>query len=277
MEEIKVKAPAKINLGLNVISKRADGYHNIETIFYPIELSDLLTFKNSDKFIFTSSNEELNKSKDNLVIKAKELIEEEVKQKINIHIHLEKNIPIGGGLGGGSSDAAIILTTLNKIFNLELSKEQLLTLALKIGSDVPFFINPQPCFGESRGEILQPINLKINFPLLIVNPGIHISTKEAYSNILPRIPEFDLNSLTQEYLDAPEMLAKILKNDFESFVLKEYAEIKNLKDQLYELGASFVLMSGSGSTLWSIFKDKQLAKEVKIILSKKYFTFLQNS
>lgn len=275
MEEIKAKAPAKINLGLYVISKRDDGYHNIETIFYPIELSDILTFKRSDDFIFTTNNEELNKSSVNLIIKAKDLLEEETNQKINIQIRLEKNIPIGGGLGGGSSDAAIALISLNNFFDLRIDKKRLNALALKLGSDVPFFLNPKPCYASFRGEKFEERELKINYPLLIVNPGIYIQTKWAYSNIIPKEHEFNLKNLTQEHLDAPEKLSGILNNDFEEVVFNKYSEIKAIKEKLYELGAMFVLMSGSGSTLWSLFKDIKSAEQAKFKLDIKYFTFLQ--
>ena len=139
MKELIVKAPAKINIGLNIVSKRNDGYHNIETIFYPLELYDQLTFKESNKFIFTSTNKELEKLNDNLIVKAKNLLEKETKQKINVDIHLDKNIPVGGGLGGGSTDAASTLISLNNLLKLKLSKERLQTLALELGSDVPFF------------------------------------------------------------------------------------------------------------------------------------------
>ncbi len=277
MEELKVKAPAKINLGLHVISKRDDGYHNIETIFYPIKLYDVLTFNKSKSFRFTSDNEELNKSSDNLIIKAKDLLEEETKQKISVHIHLKKNIPLGGGLGGGSSDAAAALTSLNNFMNLNLDDIQLKSLALRLGSDVPFFLDPKPCFASSRGEKLEQKDLKINYSILVISPVIHISTRWAYSNIIPKTPSFNLKDLTQKNLDIPDKLLEILKNDFEKIVFKNYPEIKKLKEELYELGALFVLMSGSGSTLWSLFKDNLSAEEAKIKLSTKYFTFLQKN
>jgi 4-diphosphocytidyl-2-C-methyl-D-erythritol kinase len=273
MDELKVKAPAKINLGLHVISNRDDGYHNIETIFYPIELYDILKFKKAKNFKFISDNNELSNSSDNLIIKAKELLEEEIKQKITVYIHLKKNIPIGGGLGGGSSDAAATLTTLNSFFNLKISEERLKILALKLGSDVPFFLNPVSSYASSRGEKLELRVLKINYPILIVNPGVLISTKWAYSSITPKIHEFNLQGLVQEHLDAPDKLSEILKNDFEEVVFRKYSEIKKLKEELFELGALFVLMSGSGSTLWSLFKDNSSVKEANIKLKTKYFTF----
>lgn len=277
MEELKVKAPAKINLGLHVVSKRDDGYHNIETIFYPVELYDLLTFKKSKDFLLTTDNAELNKSVDNLIIKAKELLEEEKKQKLNIHIHLEKKIPIGAGLGGGSSDAASALINLNKVFDLKIDNQKLEDLALKLGSDVPFFLNPKPCYASSRGDQLRLMKLKINFPILIVNPGINISTKWAFTNIKPAPPRVNLKGLTQEDLNAPAKLKGIIQNDFEEIVFSEYPEIKRLKEQLYESGALLVLMSGSGSTFWSVFEEIHVADEAMKTFDSNYFTFLQRT
>jgi 4-diphosphocytidyl-2-C-methyl-D-erythritol kinase len=277
MKEIKVKAPAKINLGLHVISKRDDGYHNIETIFYPIELYDVLTFKKADDFVFSSNNDELNQSPDNLVVKAKNLLEEHTKQKITVHIYLEKNIPVGGGLGGGSSNAASVLTSLNELFKLQIDYTSLKSLALRLGSDIPFFLKPEPCYGSSRGESLEYRALKISYPILIVNPGIHISTKWAYSKIIPKTPAFNLKDFTQEHLEAPNKLAKFLRNDFEDMVFDKYPEVKNLKEELSELGALFVLMSGSGSTIYSIFKGNSAAEKAVEDLSPQYFTFLQKS
>lgn len=275
MEELKVKTPAKINIGLHVISKRDDDYHNIETIFYPINLFDTISFKRSNKFKFTSDNEEISSSTDNLIIKAKELLEEETKSEFTIHIHLKKNIPIGGGLGGGSSNAAFTLSSLIKFFSLRIDDNRLNKLALRLGSDVPFFLNPKPCYAYSRGEKFEYREFKINYPVLIVNPGIHISTKWAYENIIPQTPKFDLKELKQEHLDAPKKLFTLIKNDFEEIVFTEYPVIKKLKDELTYRGALFSLMSGSGSTLFSIFPDIKSAAETVKLLPGKFFTYLE--
>ncbi|OGU76335.1 MAG: 4-(cytidine 5'-diphospho)-2-C-methyl-D-erythritol kinase [Ignavibacteria bacterium RBG_16_34_14] len=277
MEELKVKAPAKINLGLHVVSKRDDGYHNIETIFYPIKLYDILTFKKTSSFRFSSDSKELSKSSDNLIIKAKDLLEEETKLKLKVHIHLEKNIPIGGGLGGGSSDATITLISLNKFFSLKTSKERLKELAFHLGSDAPFFLNPKTSYASSRGEKLERKKLIINYPLLIINPGIHISTKWAYSIITPKTPTFNLKDLEQKNLNAPHNLSDILRNDFEEIVFKKYPAIKKLKEELNNSSALFVLMSGSGSTMFAVFENKTLAEKVMNKFKSKYFSFLQNS
>ena len=215
MEEI-VKAQAKINFGLNVVEKRPDGYHNIETIFYPINLHDTLTFSDSGSYIFETDNSILNSEKDNLVTKAKDLLEKESGKKINVKIHLSKKIPIGAGLGGGSSDAAAALITLNKMFRLNLDSVVLNKLALSLGSDVPFFLNPFPSFGSSRGEILEQIDFKIKESILLVNPGIYVSTKWAYEKIVPCKPELSLIEQYRRWKLNIDHYKEIIKNDFEA-------------------------------------------------------------
>ena len=277
MQELKIKAPAKINIGLNVISKRSDGYHNIETIFYPLELCDYLAFKQADNFAFTTNSNELSPESDNLIIKAKDKLEEETGKKIYVHIHLDKNIPIGGGLGGGSSDAASTLTGLNKLLQLNLSNERLFKIALSIGSDVPFFLNPKPCFAESKGEKLTYLDFSINYPILIINPGIHISTKWAYEQIAPKKPEFKLNGIMSEHITNFNLLKENVKNDFEKVMFSKYKQIEQIKEQLYKSEALFALMSGSGSTVFGIFKDSFAVSKAKKIFDNNYFTFMQNS
>lgn len=195
MNQLKVKSPAKINIGLNIIRKRDDGYHDLETIFYPLNIHDEITFARSDKFSFRSNDENLSQEKTNLIIKAKEELEKYSGTKINVEIILSKNIPIGAGLGGGSSNAAATLLAINKMYELNIEAEKLSYIALQLGSDVPYFLNPVPAFAESRGEIILPINLKIEKPILIVNPDIHISTKWEFNLIKPKLPEISLKSL----------------------------------------------------------------------------------
>lgn len=276
MEELKIKAPAKINIGLHVISKRPDGYHNIETIFYPLRLCDYLTFTKSNNFQFASNNSELISTQDNLIIKAKEKLEKATGEKINVHIHLDKNIPAGAGLGGGSSDAASTLIGLNKFLELELNYERLFNLALDLGSDVPFFLNPIPCFAESRGEKFTFIDLKISFPILIVNSGIFVSTKWAYEHITPKKPYFSLRDIKREHLNNAVELKQKVRNDFEEIVFARYQQIKKLKNRLYESGASFALMSGSGSTVFGIFNELESARKAERIFGKDYFTYIDN-
>lgn len=274
MEKLIVKTPAKINFGLNVIEKRADGFHNVETIFYPVDLFDTLTFSESRKYILETDNKILSSEKDNLITKAKNILEDFTQKKLNIKIHLTKNIPIGAGLGGGSSDAAAVLKTLNKIFQLNLDFFSLNDLALKLGSDIPFFLNPYPSFASSRGEVLEQIDFKINYPLLLVNPGIFVSTKWAYEKINPEKPAVSLIELYRRRKLQLENFSELIKNDFEAPVMLEFQGIKSLKEELYELGSGFVLMSGSGSTLFALFEDMNLAEKAEKKFREKYFTFL---
>lgn len=278
MDEIIVQSPAKINIGLNIINKRDDGFHNLETIFYPINLFDEIRFSKSDKFTFNSNDENLNKEKTNLIIRAKELLENEFVTQLPVIIYLKKNIPIGAGLGGGSSNAASTLLSLTKLFNLELSKKNIMDLAIKLGSDVPFFLNPVPSFAESRGEKLFPINFRIKKYLLIVNPGIHIATKWAFSLITPKQSHICLKSL----IDIPnikiEDVMSIATNDFEEIVFKHYPEIKKIKEKMLYFGAKYSMMTGTGSTVWAMFDDEEAAYHTELFFKcKNYITFIQET
>lgn len=269
---MKVKSPAKVNLGLNIVSKREDGFHNLKTIFYPIiDLYDEITFKTSSKFKFICDSPLPDLSNNNLILKAVEILEDYTGKEINLTIELKKRIPVGAGLGGGSSNAAATLTTLNKLYKFNLSQKELQKLALKLGSDVPFFLNRKTAIGKSRGEKLSPINFKIEYPILLINPGIHISTKEAFANIIPKPVEFDYNKISVYNINE---LRKVLTNDFESFVFGKYPEIESIKNQLYSIGAIFVLMSGTGSTVYGIFKNVESAKEAYNLFPDNYFKFI---
>ena len=275
MEKVTVKTPAKINFGLNVVSKRPDGFHNIETIFYPIDIFDVITFSESDEFIFETDNETLNSEKDNLIIKAKLVLEDFTKKKLNLKIHLSKKIPIGAGLGGGSSDAAAVLKTLNKLFGLGVDSLKLNEIAAKIGSDVPFFLNPYPSFASSRGEVLEQIEFKIDYSIFLINPGIFVSTKWAYEKVMPAKPDLSLLDSYKRGRLKLENFKKYIKNDFEKPVMEEFQAIRKLKDELYEMGADFALMSGSGSSLFAIFRNPVLAAEAKEFYENQYFTYSQ--
>jgi 4-diphosphocytidyl-2-C-methyl-D-erythritol kinase len=274
MDNIKIKTPAKINIGLNITGKRADGYHNIETIFYPVSLFDIITIEKSETTSIQSNNTQLAAEENNSIKKALSLIEIETGKKLNVKIYLEKNIPIGAGMGGGSSDGAAALTALNNLFNLNLDEKRLRELALQIGSDAPYFINPVPSIAKSRGEELREINFNIPYPVLIINPGIHISTKWAYDNLCAGMNKKSINEIKDwENVDWGN-LKSILTNDFERVVFPKFPEIESIKNQLYNLGAIFALMTGSGSTVYGIFKDIEAAEKAKEKFPEKYFSFL---
>ena len=274
MKELTIKTPAKINIGLNIISKREDGYHNLETIFYPINLWDELTIRENDKFALITNNAKLNIEKDNTITKAKELISKLTGIEIKASVTLDKRIPMGAGMGGGSSDGAAALILLDKFYEMKLSNEDLYSLALKIGSDAPFFIEPKPKFGSSRGEIFEQTGLIIVKPILIVNPGIHISTSWAFGKISPKIPQTHLNQIEFGQNNSLSDLKDTIVNDFESVVFDNHPEIQDIKERMYDLGAEFSLMTGSGSTVFGIFPDISSAQKASQEFPTNYFTFI---
>ncbi|NJD22830.1 MAG: 4-(cytidine 5'-diphospho)-2-C-methyl-D-erythritol kinase [Melioribacter sp.] len=277
MKYIEIKAPAKINIGLNILSKREDGFHNLSTLFYPIiDLYDLLTFELSDKFDFKCNTNTVPNDETNLVVKAKNLLENVSGKKINVKINLEKNIPSQAGLGGGSSDAAATLISLNEIFQLGLDNKKLNELALQLGSDVPFFIKSKSAIGTSRGEILELVDLEIIETILIINPGISISTKDAFHNITPNNSGTDFHSLIEKGKLNYDLVRQKVKNDFEKFVFGKYPEIENIKLKLYQMGALFASLSGSGSSVYGIFPNIESAQSAKQHYHKNYFCFLSN-
>jgi 4-diphosphocytidyl-2-C-methyl-D-erythritol kinase len=274
LESIKINAPAKINVGLNIVKKRDDGYHNLETIFYQInDLFDVLTFEKSDKLELVLSEDNQDLRNDNIIINAVKLLEEKVKKNFNIKITLNKNIPIGAGLGGGSSDGAATLKAINKLFDLNITHDELKTFALELGSDVPLFLYDYPTIGKSRGEDLEKLDIKIDKPILLVNPGIHISTKDAFSNIIPQQNKFDYSGINQYKIN--EWNGKVI-NDFENSVFGLYPEIAKIKNRLVKNGALFALMSGTGSTVYGIFESLSKAESVAELFPKTYFTFVGN-
>ncbi len=274
VKSIEIKAPAKINIGLSIVSKRNDGFHNLETLFYPIhDLFDLLTFERDSHFSFKSNDVRIIEDDNNLIVRAKKILEVVTNKKITAKIFLNKNIPIGAGMGGGSSDAAVTLVCLNELYGLGLSIDVLSNLALELGSDVPFFIKAKPAIGKSRGEKLQLVDVEINKPILIINPGIHISTKEAFGNIVPKQAAINYEDVSKRINDY-EFLKSSVKNDFEENIFVLYPEIKKIKNMLYDNGAKFALMTGTGSTMFGIFENAEEAESAKELLPDNFFSFI---
>jgi len=245
---------AKINLGLYITSKRTDGYHNILTCFYPIDWKEALEIIPSTTFSFTQSGITIpGSSSTNLVIQAYDLLKKHYDLP-PVSMHLHKCLPIGAGLGGGSSDAAYTLILLNKLFQLNISREKLIEFASLLGSDCAYFILNTPCIATSRGEVLTPLNMSLQgYHLLMVHPGIHISTKEAYEGVTPRACQEELEQLLQQ---APSAWKGKLHNQFEEHLFTKLPELARIKEKLYEMGADYASMSGSGSALFGIFKNK---------------------
>ena len=259
----------KINLGLHVTRKREDGYHDLETIFYPLPLRDALEIVNRQSAI---GNRQLpdnaavslqisglkvqGNTDDNLCIKAYNLLKKDHPQLGDVDMYLHKAIPMGAGLGGGSADGAFALQLLNDKFQLKLSREKLLDYSLQLGSDCPFFIINKPCFAQGRGELLQSIQLDLSvYSFLVVHPGVHINTGWAFSKLTPTPSPQPLQEIVQQPVDT---WRNTLKNDFEAPVCKHHPEMQAIKDKLYNAGALYASMTGSGSCFFGIFTKDQL-------------------
>ncbi|MEQ8713220.1 MAG: 4-(cytidine 5'-diphospho)-2-C-methyl-D-erythritol kinase [Cyclobacteriaceae bacterium] len=242
----------KINLGLRITSKREDGYHNIESCFCPIPWCDALEITDADQFSFESSGLPIpGESSSNLVVKAYEQLKKDFDLP-PVKVHLLKSIPMGAGLGGGSADGAFMLKLLNEKFKLGLVDEQLEAYALRLGSDCPFFIKNQPVIAKGRGEVFEPINLSLaGKHVVLINPGLHIGTKEAYAGVVPHTPETELKELLEK--TSIDGWKDIINNDFEVSAFKLHPSLQLLKDELYNKGALYASMSGSGSTIYGIF------------------------
>ena len=244
--------PCKINVGLNVVLKRSDGYHEIETCFYPVPWTDILEIIPSDTLEFTQSGISIDgKSEDNLCVKAYQLLRSDFNLS-PVRIHLHKVIPTGAGLGGGSSDGAYTLRLLNSIFSLEMTTTLLKEYASRLGSDCSFFIEDKPMVGMGRGEILENIkvDLKGRF-IVLVKPGVHVSTVEAYGSITPAFSQNRIKDVVE--MDITNWKS-LLRNDFENPVFEKYPVISEIKEKLYKEGATYASMSGSGSAVYGIFE-----------------------
>ncbi|MCX6291854.1 MAG: 4-(cytidine 5'-diphospho)-2-C-methyl-D-erythritol kinase [Bacteroidetes bacterium] len=250
---------AKINLGLHVLGKREDGFHDIETVFYPVEWSDALEivpdpdaktnvqFRNTGIKIYS-------KDQQNLCIKAYHLLAAS-HDLPPVKMHLHKSIPVGAGLGGGSSDAAFVLMMLNKIFGLKLNDEQLQKFASSLGSDCAFFIRNKPCFASGKGDQLEEIRVDLkNYFIILVKPKVRVSTADAYRGVIPSKPAASLKELIRlpvsKWKDA-------VQNDFEKTIFEKFTIIKNIKAKMYKYGAVYASMSGSGSSVFGIFTEEK--------------------
>jgi 4-diphosphocytidyl-2-C-methyl-D-erythritol kinase len=255
-----IKFPnCKINLGLSIINRRVDGFHDLETIFFPVQLCDALEVieskeSNINEVEFTSSGLEIaGNNADNLCVKAYQILKADFTQLTGVKMHLHKLIPMGAGLGGGSADGAFALQIISDLFSLNLSSKQLIDYAAKLGSDCPFFIINKPCYGTGRGEILEPLALSLKgYSIALINPGIHVNTGWAFKQLTPIKPVQSVKEIVQ--LPIAEWKTKLV-NDFEEPVTRAYPIIADIKRTLYNLNAAYAAMSGSGSTVFGIFKD----------------------
>jgi len=259
----------KINLGLQILNKREDGFHNIETLFYPVPFRDVLEIvpTTADDIEFTATGLTVDgNTTDNLCLKAYHLVKKDVPQLPEVKIHLHKTIPLGAGLGGGSANAAFTLQLLNNKFKLNLPTPKLLTYALQLGSDCPFFLINKPCFATGRGEILEETTLDLSgYKIVLINPGIHINTGWAFSQITPAPSKNSVKKIIQQPITSWK---DDLVNDFEIPVFSANPQIKEIKEMLYSQGAIYAAMSGSGSTVFGIFET---AFDAKPFTDRNYF------
>ncbi|MCC9136201.1 4-(cytidine 5'-diphospho)-2-C-methyl-D-erythritol kinase [Pontibacter silvestris] len=243
---------AKINLGLYITSKRPDGFHNLQSCFYPVKWCDALEILPSKEERFDITGLSVpGKLETNLCYKAYKLLQQDFKLP-PVHMHLHKVIPMGAGLGGGSSDAAFTLRILNKLFELDLNADTLEEYARKLGSDCAFFVRNKPVVVSEKGDIFQPVALDLKgYSCVIVHPGIHISTAEAYGNVVPEEPSCGMEILLKQ--EVP-VWKNILENDFEKVLFPKYPELPKVKEKLYDAGAAYASMTGSGSAVFGLFK-----------------------
>ena len=243
----------KINIGLHVVRKRADGYHDLETIFYPVyglhDVLDIEIAEGSEDIELTTGNLQIDcTSDDNLVVRCYRQMREKHPQVGSVRVHLTKNIPFGAGLGGGSSDAAHTAIALNELFHLGLSKKQLAEEVRSLGADCPFFIYNTPCFAEGIGDKLTPIRLNLSgLRLVMVKPPVNVSTREAYAGLTP---DGKQGHYAPDYSDY-----RTYRNDFESTIFAAHPMLAEIKQKLTDAGACYAAMSGSGSTIFGLFEN----------------------
>lgn len=254
---------AKINIGLNIVERRPDNYHNIETVFYPISLCDILEVvesKNNQYTLYNSGIVVDAPAENNLITKAYKLLHEEFNLPA-VDVYFQKNIPFGAGLGGGSADAAFMLKLLNEIFELQLSDSMLENYASKLGADCPFFIQNKPVFASGTGNIFNNINISLKgHYIALIKPDVYVSTADAYAGVKPQKPVYSLFE-TIEQTPISEWKNRVV-NDFEKTVFFKFPTIEKIKDKLYAQGAVYASMSGSGSSVYGIFEKEIELKDV---------------
>ncbi|GAN32361.1 MAG: 4-(cytidine 5'-diphospho)-2-C-methyl-D-erythritol kinase [Candidatus Brocadia sp. AMX2] len=265
--KIKIAAPAKINLFLEILGKRPDGYHEIETVMQEVSLCDYIYMENRGRDIeFTCSNPKLPVGADNLVLKAVRLFQEESRVFRGVKIYLEKRIPVGAGLGGGSSDAVATLFGLNKVWQVGYDEKKLMSLAGKLGSDTPFFVSGDTAICRGRGEVVTPYPLNVKYNYIIIYPRFEVSTATVYKNFKIVLTKNlkDVNFLLQSLSSgSPDKLGACLHNRLEEVVFRLYPDIERIKKTLAKYDFCGILLSGSGSALYGLCKGERDSKEIE--------------
>ena len=264
---MKTTAVAKINLGLNVVEKRPDGYHNLQTVFYPVPIKDVLEVVPMSEDAHSDMDCDLTVTnipiegdiRRNLVVRAYDLLKQDFPTLPRVRVRLEKNIPTQAGMGGGSSDCAYMIRVLNALFGLNLSAAQMASYAAQLGADCAFFVYSAPCYAEGIGEVLTPISLDLSgWHIGVVRPAIPVPTKEAFSRIRPHYPKKNCREVVMQPV---ETWREELVNDFEESVFALHPELLAVKQQLYKMGATYAAMSGSGSALFGLFRGEPASLE----------------
>lgn len=282
-KKLQFKTPAKINLGLHIHKKREDGFHELETILQMVTWFDELQLEGTcEKVELFCDNPEIPNDETNLVVKAARLLQKHFPGRCaGVNITLKKSIPSGAGLGGGSGNAAGVLLALNHLWDLKISRENLIALSGELGSDVPFFLISPCAIGTGKGEILEPIKNPINLYVLMIYPNLPLSTPWVYGNLKLKLTKHKNNiSILTNFLMRSDFaqLGAGLYNDLEPIVFKRYPEILEIKNELLRSGAGGALLSGSGSTVFGIFDNPDLAKKALArFAGKKHKVFLAKS
>ncbi len=273
---MNLKAYGKINIGLRIIRKRSDGYHDIETIFHRINVYDEIILEEDSNISLKCDDPAIPIDDSNLCIKTAKLLKEFCRTEQGVKIFLKKNIPIGAGLGGGSSDAASVLLNLPKLWNINITHEELERIASRIGADVTYFLKKGSAYTISKGDDLEYFHLDIPYTILTIYPDVHVSTAWAYQNYKIKNIATDrtLKDIVNIYISDPLQLKKNVKNDFEEIVFQRYPDLQDIKDKLYDKGAKFAQMSGSGSSIFGFFDTDDLASEAEELFAKENQTII---
>ncbi|HEY4644057.1 MAG TPA: 4-(cytidine 5'-diphospho)-2-C-methyl-D-erythritol kinase [Bacteroidota bacterium] len=271
-----IRAYAKINLGLQILGRRRDGFHDIQTILHPVDIFDEISFDRCDDVCVDCDNPEVPTGSSNVCVRAAAALRDSLGTKKGVRIELKKKIPVSAGLGGGSSDAAAVLNHLPRYWGIDVSPSALRQIAEMIGSDVPYFLRRGTALATGRGEVLEFLDFRLPYWVIVLFPGIPISTKWAYENIRPNpsVPVVDLKRLMLENRTRPNVLVNALRNDFEPLVFRTHETVMRAKESLYRGGADFALMSGSGSAVFGLFQDEVYARDIVNRLRDRYQTFL---
>ncbi|MCF7804160.1 MAG: 4-(cytidine 5'-diphospho)-2-C-methyl-D-erythritol kinase [Candidatus Marinimicrobia bacterium] len=277
MDALRLRSNAKINLGLRITGRRDDGYHLIETIFQEVDFGDSLFFEKTESpgFEIITEHQGLPTDQSNLCYKAFELLRDRFPGIDNVRLTVDKRIPMGSGLGGGSSNAATTLIGLAKLFDLDIAPTDLTSLAVQVGADVPFFLYGGAARASGIGEEIEPLTTSLGSPVVIVVPDIHISTGWAYANVKYDLTSSDIENKFKGFFDNREF-DRWLVNDFEPLVTERYSEIGDIRQRLMHLRADHVSLSGSGSAIFGIYSDSAAAQQAVEALKKDYFSVLAN-